>query len=261
MNNFALKPRVVRKISPKFTSGVTGNHFVTPADFATIYQLSSLCQQGFNGQGKKLWSWGKRCGAKRRAGVRTNSGLSQTTLAPSSMPAIPLLWALIVPPGPATSRNAEASDIDEANLDVEWSGAIAPNATIIFVVGNPVSGGGVFDSMFYAITHSPILAPVISTSYGECEPNAIADGSYSGFYLPLMQQANAEGITVLAPSGDSGAADCESVIPRLTGWRWTCREAFRQSLRWAERNSRKAGMWSASFGLIRLASVLRDAPM
>ena len=108
-----------------------------------------------------------------------------------------------------TDPGLQASDIDEANLDVEWSGAIAPNATIIFVVGDPVNGGGVFDSLFYAITHSPILAPVISVSYGECEPNAIADGSYSGFYLPLMQQANAEGITVLGPSGDSGAADCD----------------------------------------------------
>ena len=104
----------------------------------------------------------------------------------------------------------QASDIDEANLDVEWSGAIAPNATIIFVVGNPVNGGGVFDSMYYAITHSPILAPVISVSYGECEAGAVADGSYSGFYLPLLQQANAEGITVLGPSGDSGAADCDA---------------------------------------------------
>ena len=64
--------------------------------------------------------------------------------------------------------------------------------------------------MYYAITHSPILAPMISVSYGECEAGAVADGSYTGFYLPLLQQANAEGITVLAPSGDSGAADCDA---------------------------------------------------
>jgi subtilase family serine protease len=209
LNNFALKPRLVRKISPKFTSGITGNHFVTPPDFATIYQLSSLYQQGINGTGQKIVVVGQSDVALSDVrAFRTNSGLVANDPTPIDANNSALV-GLIVPPG-ASDPGMQASDIDEANLDVEWSGAIAPNATIIFVVGNPVSGGGVFDAMQYAITHSPILAPVISVSYGECEAGAVADGSYSGFYLPLMQQANAEGITVLGPSGDSGAADCDA---------------------------------------------------
>jgi subtilase family serine protease len=210
LHNFALKPRLVRKISPKFTSGVTGNHFVTPADFATIYGLSQLYNQAnpITGAGQKIVVVGQSDVALSDVrAFRTNSGLVANDPTPIDSNNSALV-GLIVPQG-ATDPGMQASDIDEANLDVEWSGAIAPNATIIFVVGNPVSGGGVFDSMFYAITHSPILAPVISVSYGECEAAAIADTSYASFYLPFMQQANAEGITVLGPSGDSGAADCD----------------------------------------------------
>ena len=208
LNNFALKPRLVRKISPKFTSGVTGNHFVTPPDFATIYGLSSLYQQGINGTGQKIVVIGQSDVALSDVrAFRTNSGLAANDPTPIDTNNSALV-GLIVPGD--NDPELQSSDIDEANLDVEWSGAIAPGATIIFVVGDPVNGGGVFDSMYYAITHSPILAPVISVSYGECEAGAVADGSYSGFYLPLLQQANAEGITVLGPSGDSGAADCDS---------------------------------------------------
>ena len=210
LNNFALKPRLVRKISPKFTSGVTGNHFITPPDFATIYQLNTLYQQqNITGAGQKIVVVGQSDVALNDVrAFRTNSGLVANDPTPID-PNNSALVGLIVP-NANDDPGMLSSDIDEANLDVEWSGAIAPNATIIFVVGNPVSGGGVFDALQYAITHSPILAPVISVSYGECEAGAVADGSYSGFYLPFLQQANAEGITVLGPSGDSGAADCDT---------------------------------------------------
>jgi subtilase family serine protease len=212
LNNFALKPRLVRKISPKFTSGKTGNHFVTPPDFATIYGLSSLYQQQpqpINGAGQKIVVLGQSDVALSDVrAFRTNSGLAANDPTPIDSNNSALVGLVV--PNASDDPGMLASDIDEASLDVEWSGAIAPGATIIFVVGNPVNGGGVFDSMYYAITHSPILAPVISVSYGECEAGAVADGSYSGFYLPLLQQANAEGITVLGPSGDSGAADCDA---------------------------------------------------
>jgi uncharacterized protein (TIGR03437 family) len=50
------------------------------------------------------------------------------------------------------------------------------------------------------------LAPVITMSYGQCEQSDVVD-------LPAFQaaarQANAQGITWFAATGDSGAADCE----------------------------------------------------
>ena len=50
LNNFQLKPRALR-MSPRFTSGVSGNHFVAPPDFATIYDVTPLYQHGLYGDG------------------------------------------------------------------------------------------------------------------------------------------------------------------------------------------------------------------
>ena len=86
----------------------------------------------------------------------------------------------------------------EGNLDLEWSGAIAPNATIYYVYG---------PSAFTAIVSAVELnlAPVITVSYGGCE----VDFS-SSFYRSIGQQGNAQGITLLVASGDAGAAGCDS---------------------------------------------------
>jgi len=198
LHNFALKPRLVRKISPKFTSGQTGNHFITPPDFATIYSVSVLYSQGITGMGQKIAVVGQSdIVLSDVQAFRSNSGLPN----PSNLPTV--VHAFGEDPGMLES------DIDEANLDVDWAGAIAYNATVIFIVGDPVHDNGVIDALDYAITTSPIPAPVISTSFGECEAFAIQDGSFS-FVESLAQQANAEGITILGPGGDDGAADCDT---------------------------------------------------
>jgi subtilase family serine protease len=192
MNNFQLKPRVLKKMSPRFTSGISGNHFITPKDFATIYNVAPLYQQGLHGEGQSIVVAGQsNINVNDVRAFRSNSGL------PANDPQV-----VIVPR--ETDPGMVSTDIDEANLDVEWAGAIAYNATVIFVVGNQANGG-VFDAIQYAITAN--LAPVMSTSYGDCE----ADFSSTDVSTikAMMQQANAQGITVLGPSGDNGAADCD----------------------------------------------------
>ncbi|HEV2444374.1 MAG TPA: hypothetical protein VGS58_00570, partial [Candidatus Sulfopaludibacter sp.] len=83
-------------------------------------------------------------------------------------------------------------------------------------------------SMLYAIDQN--LAPVVSMSYGSCEPGDLVD---LPSFQALAQQANAEGMTWLGAAGDSGAAGCENqgamlaengyaagfpaVIPEVTG--------------------------------------------
>jgi subtilase family serine protease len=197
LNNFQLKPQLVRKVNPKFTSGQTGNHFITPPDFATIYSVNQLYTQGFTGAGQTIAVVGQSdIQLSDVQAFRTNSSLPN----PSKLPTI--VHAFGEDPGMLST------DIDEANLDVDWAGAIAYNATVIFIIGDPNAAGGVFDALQYAITTSPIPAPVISTSYGACEADFATSDINS--LQSLMQQANAEGITVLAPSGDSGAADCDN---------------------------------------------------
>src|SRR5204863_5144958 len=57
----------------------------------------------------------------------------------------------------------------------------------------------------YAIDQN--LAPIVSISYGDCESNFTQ--SDINALVALAQQANAQGITVVGPAGDAGAADCD----------------------------------------------------
>jgi subtilase family serine protease len=95
----------------------------------------------------------------------------------------------------------------EADLDVEWSGAVAKGATIDLVVSETTeTTPGIDLSALYIIDNN--LAPVMSESYGECEAFLGAGGNQ--FYNTLWEQAAAQGITVLLASGDSGSAGCDS---------------------------------------------------
>jgi len=94
----------------------------------------------------------------------------------------------------------------EADLDVEWSGAVAPGATIKFVVSaSTPASAGVDLSALYIVENN--LASVMSESFGACEKALGAAGN--AFYNNLWQQAAAQGITVVVSSGDGGSAGCD----------------------------------------------------
>ncbi len=192
LNNFRMKARARRghvNDVPDFTSSTTGNHFLAPADFATIYNLNSLYANGLDGSGQRIAIMGQTdINLNDIRAFRSASGL------PQNDPEV-----VLVPGSP--DPGTDDGDLGEADLDLEWSGAVARNAHLIYVNSN----NGVFDSLQYAIDQN--IAPVISVSYGDCEKNdSIQD---INMLSALAQQANAQGITILAPSGDSGAADCD----------------------------------------------------
>jgi subtilase family serine protease len=191
LDDFRPKPRALKKaVRPRFTSGQTGNHFVTPGDFATIYDLNHLYSQGTTGAGQNIAVAGQSDFVMSDVqAFRNASGLS------ANNPQVVLV------PGSA-DPGILAGDVDEASLDVEWSGAVAPNATIIFV-----NSTNVFVSLQYAIQQGLTFASVLSISYGDCEQNF--DPGFISAMSALAQQANAQGQTIVAPSGDSGAADCD----------------------------------------------------
>ncbi len=183
---------LVRKPSPDFSSG--GAYYLAPADFATIYDLGSLYQQSINGSGQSV-------AIVARSNIQIADARQFRTFfgLPANDPQIivngtdPGIW----------SSNEET----EADLDVEWSGAVARSAAIKFVVSKSTnSSDGVDLSAQYIVNHN--LAPVMSTSFGLCE--AALGSSGNSFLNSLWQQAAAEGITVFVSSGDSGAAGCDS---------------------------------------------------
>jgi subtilase family serine protease len=188
LHDFRPKPRGF--VKPKFTSSLTGNHFLAPDDFATVYDLHNLYNNGIDGTGQKVVVVGQT--DIQLQDIRTFRQLSGL---PASDPQV-VLAAGSKDPGIVTD------DLGEADLDIEWAGAIAPKATVVYVNSN----NGVLDSLQYAIAHN--LAPVISMSYGDCEANQTASDITT--VAAMAQQANAEGITIIAPAGDGGAADCDS---------------------------------------------------
>ena len=95
-----------------------------------------------------------------------------------------------------TDPGLNAGALSEADLDLEWAGVIAPNATIIYAYA-----ANAYTALQYAVDQN--LGQVISLSYGRCEPESTTA------FEAVAQQANAQGITIIAASGDAGAATCD----------------------------------------------------
>jgi subtilase family serine protease len=199
--NFRMKPRgAIRRVAaPKFTSSLSGNHYVAPEDFATIYDVTGLYNSSITGTGQKIAVVGQsNIYLTDVEAFRTASGLAAND---------PTL--LLVPGSSNPGYLYSSGDMGESSLDVEWSGAIAKSATIIFVYSTDVT-----TSLQYAVDND--VAPVISISYGECEASAKTDG-WATQLTSLGQQANTQGQTILAASGDDGAADCDTTAPATGG--------------------------------------------
>lgn len=172
---------------PNYTDPQSGASLLTPSDVATIYGLQPLYQKGLDGSGQTLAVIGQS--DVDLADIRA---FRQAFNLPANDPQLV--------PVPDSADPGMSKALIEADIDLEWSGAVAPNATILFVYSpNAAVSAG------YAIDNA--LAPVISYSFGACE--ASVTKSASAMVEAAAQKANAEGITWIASSGDAGAAGCE----------------------------------------------------
>jgi Pro-kumamolisin, activation domain/Bacterial Ig-like domain (group 3) len=181
LDDFHLKPPRVKRITPDYTTS-SGAHYLVPDDIAAIYDIAPLYKAGYDGTGQKIAIVGQTdINLADIRGFRSEFGLAAKD---------PQL--VLYGPDPGVS----SGDQIESDLDLEWSGAVARNATILFVYSRDV-----MESVQYAIDEN--LAPVISMSYGGCEQGVSASNRV------VAQQANAEGITWMTSSGDSGAAGCD----------------------------------------------------
>jgi|HubBroStandDraft_5_1064220.scaffolds.fasta_scaffold00770_3 hypothetical protein len=97
-------------------------------------------------------------------------------------------------------------DEPEADIDTQWSSAVAKGATIDYVESQATETTlGVDLSAEYIVDNN--IAGVMSESYGICELYIGTSGNT--FYNTLWQQAAAQGITVFISSGDQGSAVCD----------------------------------------------------
>jgi hypothetical protein len=168
-------------------------HPLAPGDFAAIYNVDPLYRDGIDGSGTAIAIVGRtHIPLSDIAGFRARFGL------PAREPEV-----ILNGPDPG---DLGAEEDGEADLDLEWSGAVARNAAIRFVLsGSTASTDGVDLSARFIVDRN--LAPVLSVSFGQCEANMGA--AETAFFRDLWSQAAAQGITVCVSSGDSGPAGCD----------------------------------------------------
>src|SRR6266446_2983138 len=186
-------------LQPLFTfpNPFNGRNFygLGPGDFATIYNSKPLIAAGNDGMGQTIAIVGETNlnvqdvqQFRKMFGLPANFNATNVVLNGED-------------PG-ITSFGEEG----EADLDVEWSGAVAPGATVKFVVSaSTPASAGIDLSALYIVERN--LAAVMSESYGDCEKHLGSAGN--AFYNSLWEQAAAQGITVILSSGDGGSAGCD----------------------------------------------------
>ena len=221
LHDFAPSPRIV-KANPRVTSSITGNHFIVPGDFATLYNLPSYtngvpCTSPcLDGTGQSIAIVGQTDLSTDtnpgRNGTPGANGQQYDVVTFRNLAGLPPVNLQIVVNG--TDPGLQAGDANEANLDVEWSGAAAPSAKLIYVITSALQNGqGAFGSLVYAVNND--LAPIISVSYGTCESSL--DTSTYNLLNQAGIQANSQGQAIVVAAGDSGAADCDTNLPATNG--------------------------------------------
>ena len=187
----------LRKVSPEDLrpdfNDAAGDHFLAPADLATIHDLSSLYSSGINGRGRTL-------GIAGRTDIRLAD--VQSFRGSFGLPANdPVFLHNGADPG-IVSDDEET----EGDLAVEWAGAVGRNATVKYVISKSTAATDGLDlSAQYIVDHN--LADAMSTSLVRCESSM--GSAELAFYKDLRAQAASQGITSFVSSGDPDAAGCK----------------------------------------------------
>jgi len=191
--------------SPEFTIGTAPVHEdISPYDFATIYNLLPLWNEGIDGTGVTIAIAGLSDIEQSDINTwRSSFDLPAQTIQQVHNGPDPG----VVSPGPQ----------GENTLDVEWSGSAAKNASIMLVVSatTATTYGGQLSAAYIVDTKlvNGRVAPIMSASYGDCEIGlgTAGNAALNGIY----QQGAAEGISIFISAGDAGSTFCDN--PDKTG--------------------------------------------
>ena len=225
VHDFRMHPASRPRLRP--ASGTSANYydgallfpnFLAPVDVATIYDVPS----SLDGTGETIAILGRSdIFLTDINNFRTAFGLTPISASNCTLNTIGIITAcndprfsyvLLLPSGqmdPGVPDSIAAGDVTEADLDVEWSGGVAPNAQIVYINAPSNAGNDVFDALSYALnppTGMSIPAPVVSLSFSLCE-------AFATSLETELQQGASEGITIVNSSGDSGAAACDANPP------------------------------------------------
>ena len=172
--------------------GLDNCYFLGPYDFATIYNVLALWNAGIDGTGQSI-------------GI-----LNESNIAIQDVRDFRNIFGLLANDPQIVLNGSDPGLVSgvetEADLDVEWSGAVAKGATIKLVVSASTDAtDGVDLSAVFAVENS--VAPILSESFGECE--LFLGNAGNAFQNGIRQQAAAQGITFIVSSGDEGSVMCD----------------------------------------------------
>lgn len=206
LHNFLKKPslrltneKIAAKVRPGKSPSLTfsdGSHGMAPLDFATIYSSTA-----FNGG---VTGGGATVGVIGRSNLYNGGEDIQDFRSPQAFSMCCGGFQIILNgPDPGDLGGGEEA---EATLDTTWAGAVAPGATVDFVVSASTNtADGIDLSEIYIIENN--LVDVMTESFSGCESGATT--TQVAGVSSLAEQAAAQGITYLVSTGDSGAEGCD----------------------------------------------------
>jgi subtilase family serine protease len=174
--------------------------WIVPADAATIYDTPNTFNANFSGTACGSSSGCTGAGVKIGIGGEATISTSivqtyRSTFLGSSYAVAPTIITT------GTGLKTDTGDADEAYIDTELSGGLAPGASIYYYPSADLLSG--IDT---AITAN--VVDIFSLSWGACEADMGSSGNalFNGYW----EQAAAYGIAVTVSSGDTGSASCDA---------------------------------------------------
>jgi subtilase family serine protease len=173
---------------------------LTPQLAAHLLHFDSLRAAGIAGKGQSI-------------AIAARSNVNESDVAAFreafGLPASPLK---VLPngtdPGVTPDQTPDGvADQAEATMAASWAGAAAPAAQVVLVPAATTSATDGLDLALAAIVDQK-LANIVAVGYSTCE--AALTPAHQAFYSALYRQAAAEGISVIAASGDSGPSACHA---------------------------------------------------
>ena len=189
------KPQSYTAATPGILVG--GEGFTGPADLAAIYDAAPLQKSGIEGQGESI-------------SIIEESDFDPQDLADfRKLTGLPPADVNVIENGPDPGKLVDDGEEFEAIADVEYAGALDPDATLNVIVSQSTEfNQGIDLSTVYAVDY--LVSPIASLSYGGCE--TLNDTYYNNtvvLYSYAYEQGAAEGISHFISSGDNGGDDCE----------------------------------------------------
>jgi hypothetical protein len=192
--SFERKPGELPQFTGTNGSGATV-HAVGPGDLAVIYNANPLytATPNINGTGSTIAVVARsNINIQDWNDFRSNFGIAGPGLN-------------VVVNGTDPGNLGDGEEV-EAILDASYSGALAPSATIDFVVSASTNTtDGVDLSEMYIVDNN--LGDVMTESFGSCEEGVTSAEATS--ISNLAEQAAAQGITYMVSAGDNGSAGCD----------------------------------------------------